>query len=96
MTRKDYLLHINGEWRHARDGSTSPLINPATEQEIGSVARAATSDIGEALDSAAASFKGWRNTSVSVRASILARAGVLLGGQLQGVHFRSRSSRERL
>jgi succinate-semialdehyde dehydrogenase/glutarate-semialdehyde dehydrogenase len=50
-------LYINGKWRPALAGDTLDVINPATEEVIGNVARAREADLDEALDSADKAFK---------------------------------------
>ena len=37
---QDVLLHIGGEWRAARGGRTLDVVNPATEEVIGTLAHA--------------------------------------------------------
>ena len=53
----DVKLHINGTWRDAIAGETLDIINPATENIIGSVAHARSSDLDEALEAASGAFK---------------------------------------
>jgi succinate-semialdehyde dehydrogenase/glutarate-semialdehyde dehydrogenase len=57
MSYPNTLLHINGEWRPARSGKTLDVVNPATEEVIGTVAHAEKADLDEAL---AAADKGLR------------------------------------
>ena len=45
----DVKLHINGKWRDAIAGETLDVINPATEDIIGNVAHARSSDLDEDL-----------------------------------------------
>jgi succinate-semialdehyde dehydrogenase/glutarate-semialdehyde dehydrogenase len=74
----DTLLHINGAWRPASGGRTIPVIDPATEEEIGRVAWAEEADLDEALAAAAAGFEVWRATSAFDRAKRMRRAAELL------------------
>ena len=46
----DVKLHINGKWREAIAAETLDVINPATEEIIGTVAHARIPDLDEALD----------------------------------------------
>ncbi|MDB5372756.1 MAG: aldehyde dehydrogenase, partial [Belnapia sp.] len=71
-------LHINGEWRAARGGKTLPVINPATEEEIGQVAHASTADLDEALDAAARGFATWKKVSAFDRSKLMRKAADLL------------------
>jgi succinate-semialdehyde dehydrogenase/glutarate-semialdehyde dehydrogenase len=79
MTRKiDVLLFIDGEWRAGSGGRTLDTVNPATEEVIGSVARAEIADLDQALAAAQKGFAVWRNISAFERGKILRRAAALL------------------
>ena len=65
---------INGEWSGAADGRTVAVINPATGDELTSIADAAPADARAALDAAAAAGPGWASTPPRQRAEILRRA----------------------
>ncbi len=67
-------LHINGEWRPARSGRTIPVLNPATEEVIGTVAHAGTDDLDEALAAAEAGFATWRKVSAFERSKLMRKA----------------------
>ena len=56
-------LYINGKWRPSNSGDTLDVINPATEEVIGNVARAGISDLDEALEAADNAFKVWKKTT---------------------------------
>jgi succinate-semialdehyde dehydrogenase/glutarate-semialdehyde dehydrogenase len=49
-------LYIDGKWRPAVTGDTLDVINPATEEVIGQVARAQHADLDEALEAADKAF----------------------------------------
>lgn len=74
----DVLLHIAGRWRPGGDGKTIPVINPATEETIGTVAHASRADLDEALAAAAAGFALWRRTSAYDRSKLMRKAADLL------------------
>lgn len=74
----DTLLHIDGAWRPAVSGRTIPVINPATEERIGTVAHADRSDLDAALEAAARGFGVWRKTSAYERSAIMRKAAGLL------------------
>lgn len=78
MTYPDTHLFINGTWRAARAGDTIPVIDPATEEQIGTVAHAQTADLDEALDAALAGFDTWRKTGAFDRSKLMRRAADLL------------------
>jgi len=75
-TYPDLHLYINGEWRKtARD---LPVLNPATEEEIGRLPHAEKSDMDDALESAEKGFKVWRQVAPIDRANILLKAARLM------------------
>jgi succinate-semialdehyde dehydrogenase / glutarate-semialdehyde dehydrogenase len=75
-TYPDLNLFIDNTWRKTSD--TLPVLNPATEQEIGRLPIARQSDLDDALDAAERGFKLWSRTAPRVRAQIITRAANLL------------------
>ena len=69
-------LFIAGEWRSA--SSDMPVINPATEEEIGRLSCASLSDLDDALDAAVKGFEIWSRTSPRQRSDTILRAAALL------------------
>ncbi|WP_435141944.1 NAD-dependent succinate-semialdehyde dehydrogenase [Pseudopelagicola sp. nBUS_19] len=69
-------LFIAGEWRSA--SSDMPVINPATEEEIGRLSCASLSDLDDALDAAIKGFEIWSRTSPRQRSDTILRAAALL------------------
>ena len=74
----DVLLCINGAWTKAADGRSIPVVNPATEETIGTVAHAGRADLDAALDAAEQGFAAWRKISAYERSKIMRRAAELL------------------
>jgi succinate-semialdehyde dehydrogenase / glutarate-semialdehyde dehydrogenase len=72
------LLFIDGAWCSGSGGTTIPVLNPATGETIGSVARAGRVDLDRALAAAEHGFKTWRKVSAYDRGKILRKAGDLL------------------
>ncbi len=68
------LLFIDGQWSKAVDGADLPVINPATEETIGSVARAGVKDLDRALEAARKGFRVWKSTSAFDRYKVLRKA----------------------
>lgn len=68
-------LLIGGEWR-TRPGQ--PIVNPATEEVVGTVPHATLPDLEEAVEAARRSFPAWRATAPGKRCEILMRAAALL------------------
>src|SRR5271168_954307 len=67
MDYPNVQLLIDGKWRPAASGKTIPVLNPATEEVIGTVAHAGKADLDEALVSAEKGFKVWRAVSTYER-----------------------------
>ncbi len=73
----DTQLYIDGQWRNAVAGKTTPVTNPATDEVIGSVAHATTADLDLALAATERGFKIWRETSAYQRANLIRKAAAL-------------------
>jgi succinate-semialdehyde dehydrogenase/glutarate-semialdehyde dehydrogenase len=71
-------LFIDGEWLPADGRDTAPVINPATQRELGRVPLARVADLDRALTAAQRAFEIWRNTVPAERARILKRAADLM------------------
>jgi succinate-semialdehyde dehydrogenase/glutarate-semialdehyde dehydrogenase len=76
-------LYINGKWRPSNSGDTLDVINPATEEVIGKVARAGTVDLDEALEAADNAFKVWKKTTPFERYKVLRKAAELLRDRVE-------------
>lgn len=74
----DTLLFIDGAWGPAKSGKTIPVLDPATEEQIGTVAWAEQADLDAALAAAERGFAVWRNVSAFERAKIMRKAAGLL------------------
>lgn len=74
----DVQLFIDGQWRPAADGRTIAVLNPATDETLGSVAHADLADLDQALAAAERGFEVWRNTSAYDRYKIMQKAAGLL------------------
>ncbi|MDR3407621.1 MAG: NAD-dependent succinate-semialdehyde dehydrogenase [Methylovirgula sp.] len=85
MDYPDVQLLIDGAWRAGAAGRTIPIVNPATEEVIGQLARAGIADLDAALAAAKAGFAIWRAISAFERAKVLRRAGELLRERLDRV-----------
>ena len=62
-------LFIGGEWR--KTATDLPVLNPATEEEIGRLPHARKSDLDDALHAAEQGFKAWRQVAPIERANVL-------------------------
>ena len=70
---ESYGLFIDGHWRQAADAATLPVVDPATEEEIGAIPVATQADLDDALLAAESGFRAWRSVSVNERAACLRR-----------------------
>ncbi|RZF26752.1 NAD-dependent succinate-semialdehyde dehydrogenase [Paraburkholderia sp. UYCP14C] len=71
-------LYINGEWCDAQSGATLDVVNPATGDKIGTVARAGIVDLERAVAAAQAGFAAWRKVSALERATLMRKAAALV------------------
>ncbi|MCF8509815.1 MAG: NAD-dependent succinate-semialdehyde dehydrogenase [Rhodobacteraceae bacterium] len=72
----DLKLFIDNRWHQTAE--TLPVLNPATEAEIGRLPVARTSDLDLALEAAEKGFKVWSRTAPRIRAQIIMKAASLL------------------
>ena len=72
----DLNLFIAGEWR--KSASDMPVINPATEEEIGRLPCASIKDLDDALEAAVKGFEIWRRASPRERSDTILRAAALM------------------
>jgi succinate-semialdehyde dehydrogenase/glutarate-semialdehyde dehydrogenase len=71
-------LYIDGAWREGAAGRSFDVLNPATGEVIGQVARAEAADLDDALAAADRAFPLWRDTSAFEKSRILMKAVTLL------------------
>ncbi len=71
-------LFIDGEWLPADSRETVPVVNPATQAELGRVPLATAADLDHALTVSQRAFEIWRNTVPVERARVLKRAADLM------------------
>ena len=69
---------IGGEWRRAASSREIEVVNPATEDVVGSVPSASSADVELAVETAKRALPAWSATDVEKRAQILARAAELI------------------
>ena len=88
MTQHDYAdiaLFIAGTWIGPEERETQPVINPATAQQIGLIAKATPDDLEASVRSARVAFEGWRQLSPLDRSAILRRFANLLRENEQAI-----------
>ncbi|MGZ8177252.1 NAD-dependent succinate-semialdehyde dehydrogenase [Williamsia sp. SKLECPSW1] len=71
-------LFIDGKWTPAESGATFSVLNPATGEEIATVADGGAVDARRAIETAAAAQESWAATSPRSRSEILYRAHRLI------------------
>jgi succinate-semialdehyde dehydrogenase / glutarate-semialdehyde dehydrogenase len=71
------LIFVDGAWREGRRGA-GDIVNPATEEVIGTVSLADLQDLDEAIEAAARGGAIWRRVPPLERGALLARAAALL------------------
>lgn len=71
-------LHIDGQWVAGGAGEVIGVINPATEEVVGTVAKATTLDLDRALKASSRGFNTWRRVSAFERCKIMCEAARLV------------------
>ena len=64
---------VNGKSVDARDGATTPIVDPCTGETYGSAAKSSAADIDAAMVAASAAFDGWRAQTPGERSLALLR-----------------------
>jgi succinate-semialdehyde dehydrogenase/glutarate-semialdehyde dehydrogenase len=82
---KDTQLFIDGAWQPALSGRTIDVLDPATEEVIGTVAHAGVEDLDRALAAAEKGFRVWRRTSAFERSKVMRKAADLLRSRVDEV-----------
>src|ERR1700681_468922 len=78
-------LFIDGAWKPAASGKTLAVLNPATAEEIGTVAHAEKADLDAALAAAQKGFSAWRKVSPHDRYRLMRKAADILRGRAKDV-----------
>jgi len=74
----DTKLFIANAWCPSADGRTLPVLNPATGEQIGTVAHAGPKDLEHAVEAAAKAFRVWSKLSAYERYKILRKAADIM------------------
>ena len=64
---KKFLNYINGKEVPARDGKTTPVIDPVTGKQYAEAALSTAADVDDAMKAAADAFESWKNSTPSMR-----------------------------
>ncbi len=81
----DIQLQIAGQWCGGAADASLPVLNPATGEIIGHVAKAEKADLDRALAAAEAGFQLWKRVSGYERYRILRKAADLLRARAEGI-----------
>jgi succinate-semialdehyde dehydrogenase/glutarate-semialdehyde dehydrogenase len=82
---QDVSLFIDGSWGKAAGGKTSPVLNPATGEEIGTFAHAGKADLERAAQAAQKGFQAWRKVSAFERYKVMRKAGELIRARVDDI-----------
>ncbi|SEI60785.1 succinate-semialdehyde dehydrogenase / glutarate-semialdehyde dehydrogenase [Deinococcus reticulitermitis] len=75
---QDLGLYIGGGWVPSASGERTKVLNPATGEVVGTVARGNAEDVDRAMEVAAAAFAAWRRVPTRERVRLQRRAAELL------------------
>ena len=79
---EDYGLYIGGGWSPATTRATKTVVDPATEEVVGTIPDASAADLDRALASAETGFAAWRQVGPWERAAKLRRVADLIRERL--------------
>ncbi|MGG1662124.1 NAD-dependent succinate-semialdehyde dehydrogenase [Brevibacillus sp. NRS-1366] len=79
------MLYINGEWREAVSCKTFDVMNPATGEVVGTVAKGGTADTQAAIDAAQAAFGPWSRLTAKERYAYLKKTADILRGRTEAI-----------
>ena len=85
MTYPNVQLLIDGVWSDAAEGRSLPIMNPATGEQIGTVAHAEKPDLDRALAAAQKGFETWRRLSAYDRSKLMRQAAAILRDRVDDV-----------
>jgi acyl-CoA reductase-like NAD-dependent aldehyde dehydrogenase len=74
-------LYIGGEWVDPAGEEKLEVVNPTTEEVIGTIPQGTPADVDRAVAAARAAFEPWSQTPVARRGELLAAVGAALGAR---------------
>jgi acyl-CoA reductase-like NAD-dependent aldehyde dehydrogenase len=77
--------YIGGEWVPSSGSETIDVIDPATEEVIGSVPAGTADDVDRAVAAARGAFESWSQTPLDIRAKYLRDIGAALGAKFDEI-----------
>ncbi len=76
---------IDGTWTSASDGAALDVVDPTTEEPLGTVPAASGDDLDRALDAARRGFAEWREADAWTRSATLRRVAGVLAGRAEAI-----------
>ncbi|MEM1334528.1 MAG: aldehyde dehydrogenase family protein [Actinomycetota bacterium] len=76
-------FYIDGQWVEPSTTETLEVINPATEQPIGTIALGGPADVDAAVAAAQRAFESWSQTSVEERLALLNKITEIIGARAE-------------
>jgi succinate-semialdehyde dehydrogenase / glutarate-semialdehyde dehydrogenase len=80
---QDFGLYIAGNWGPSSGGGTKSVVDPATEDVIGTIPDAVAQDLDRALQAAQVGFERWRRTQPWERSAKIRRIAELLRERIE-------------
>lgn len=81
----DLRFLIDGEWTAGGSGDGEPVIDPATEEVLGTLPHAGVAELDRAAEAAARGLAVWRESTAEERARVLREAARLIGERKDGL-----------
>ena len=78
-------IYVGGEWVPSTRTGTLEVVNPTTEEVMGSIPEGTPQDVDRAVAAARAAFESWSRTSVEERAGWMERIAQALGERMEEV-----------
>src|SRR6185503_1032640 len=78
-------IFIGGEWVEPRGGEPIEVVNPTTEETIGTIPACSPEDADRAVAAAREAFERWSQTSRETRAGYIAAIAEGLGGRAEEI-----------
>jgi acyl-CoA reductase-like NAD-dependent aldehyde dehydrogenase len=75
-------IYIGGEWVRSDGSGVLEVVNPTTEQAVGSIRDGTAADVERAVAAARAAFESWSQTSVQERSDWMQRVAEALGARV--------------
>ncbi|HCM06996.1 MAG TPA: aldehyde dehydrogenase family protein, partial [Alphaproteobacteria bacterium] len=76
-------FYINGEWVAPLSDATMPVLNPATEKQIGTVALGNEADVDRAVAAASTAFEEFSQTSKDGRLALLRKVRAITEARME-------------